>query len=264
MAQRHQDERSLDKYFDSIRDLPLLTAAEERKYGRLWQNERNPEGLKMLVEGNRLKREGVDVVVGLLETHGRAETARLHGASNVAAEDWYRGWSDSSLAPFSPAKLREIRQAEKAERRRALVTTSGETGPGAVPPVAVIEPAGSMPKPTPDAQEPEAFAQEVEQMMKGQAETGAEAVADEGGAVNLSPAGPLPEPAEPTTTAPFTFEPAAPAETGEPPAPAPAPPKKRKSRRALIETPVDREPKPSMFPAPAPGTEEQIGVIHEQ
>ncbi len=194
----------------------------------------------------------------------RAETARLHGASNVAAEDWYRGWSDSSLAPFSPAKLREIRQAEKAERRRALVTTSGETGPGAVPPVAVIEPAGSMPKPTPDAQEPEAFAQEVEQMMKGQAETGAEAVADEGGAVNLSPAGPLPEPAEPTTTAPFTFEPAAPAETGEPPAPAPAPPKKRKSRRALIETPVDREPKPSMFPAPAPGTEEQIGVIHEQ
>lgn len=52
MAQRHQDERSLDKYFDSIRDLPLLTAAEERKYGRLWQNERNPEGLKMLVEGN--------------------------------------------------------------------------------------------------------------------------------------------------------------------------------------------------------------------
>lgn len=52
MAQRHQDERSLDKYFDSIRDLPLLTAEEERKYGRMWQNDRNPEGLKMLVEGN--------------------------------------------------------------------------------------------------------------------------------------------------------------------------------------------------------------------
>lgn len=32
---------------------------------------------QMLAEGNRLKREGVDVVVGLLETHGRAETARL-------------------------------------------------------------------------------------------------------------------------------------------------------------------------------------------
>lgn len=52
MPQRHLEERSLDKYFDSIRDLPLLTAEEERKYGRLWQNEGNPEGLRYLVEGN--------------------------------------------------------------------------------------------------------------------------------------------------------------------------------------------------------------------
>ena len=52
MPQRHLEERSLDKYFDSIRDLPLLTAEEERKYGRLWQNEHNPEGLRYLVEGN--------------------------------------------------------------------------------------------------------------------------------------------------------------------------------------------------------------------
>ena len=52
MPQRHLEERSLDKYFDSIRDLPLLTAEEERKYGRLWQQDRNPEGLRMLVEGN--------------------------------------------------------------------------------------------------------------------------------------------------------------------------------------------------------------------
>lgn len=52
MPQRHLEERSLDKYFDSIRDLPLLTAEEERKYGRLWQNENNPEGLRYLVEGN--------------------------------------------------------------------------------------------------------------------------------------------------------------------------------------------------------------------
>jgi len=49
---RHLEERSLDKYFDSIRDLPLLTALEERVYGRMWQNDRNPEGLRMLVEGN--------------------------------------------------------------------------------------------------------------------------------------------------------------------------------------------------------------------
>lgn len=52
MPQRHLEERSLDKYFDSIRNLPLLTAEEERTYGRMWQNDRNPEGLRMLVEGN--------------------------------------------------------------------------------------------------------------------------------------------------------------------------------------------------------------------
>jgi RNA polymerase primary sigma factor len=49
---RHLDERALDKYFDSIRHLPLLTPEEERKYGHLWQDDRNPEGLKYLVEGN--------------------------------------------------------------------------------------------------------------------------------------------------------------------------------------------------------------------
>jgi RNA polymerase primary sigma factor len=52
VPQRHLEERSLDKYFDSIRDLPLLTAEEERVNARLWQNDRNPEGLRMLVEGN--------------------------------------------------------------------------------------------------------------------------------------------------------------------------------------------------------------------
>ena len=52
MPLRHLEERALDKYFDSIRHLPLLTAAEERQYGHLWQDERNPEGLRKLVEGN--------------------------------------------------------------------------------------------------------------------------------------------------------------------------------------------------------------------
>lgn len=52
MPTRHLEERSLDKYFDSIRHLPLLTAEEERINGRLWQNDRNPEGLRRLVEGN--------------------------------------------------------------------------------------------------------------------------------------------------------------------------------------------------------------------
>src|SRR5262249_7306541 len=34
---------------------------------------------EMLQEGQRLKRQGVDVVIGIVETHGRAETAALIG-----------------------------------------------------------------------------------------------------------------------------------------------------------------------------------------
>ena len=52
MPVRHLEERALDKYFDSIREMPLLTPAEERINGHLWQDERNPEGLRRLVEGN--------------------------------------------------------------------------------------------------------------------------------------------------------------------------------------------------------------------
>ncbi len=52
MPLRHLEERALDKYFDSIRHLPLLTPEEERINGHLWQDDRNPEGLRRLVEGN--------------------------------------------------------------------------------------------------------------------------------------------------------------------------------------------------------------------
>ncbi len=52
MPIRHLEERALDKYFDSIRHLPLLTAQEERLYGHMWQDDRNAEGLRKLVEGN--------------------------------------------------------------------------------------------------------------------------------------------------------------------------------------------------------------------
>src|SRR5213078_1661180 len=34
---------------------------------------------EMLQEGHRLKRQGVEVVIGIVETHGRAETAALIG-----------------------------------------------------------------------------------------------------------------------------------------------------------------------------------------
>jgi two-component system, OmpR family, sensor histidine kinase KdpD len=48
---------------------------------------------QMLLEGHRLKAEGIDVVVGLVETHGRADTARLVNGLEVVAKTHqeYRG-----------------------------------------------------------------------------------------------------------------------------------------------------------------------------
>ena len=53
-----------------------------------------------------------------------------------------------------------------------------------------------------------------------------------------------PAPEEPTTTAPYVFDPAVPAAPAEPPPPAEKPRKSRKTKAAA------KEPKPSMFPAP--------------
>lgn len=172
----------------------------------------------------------------------RAETERLHRASNVAAEDWYRGWSDSSLAPFSPQKLRELKREEKTARRVRLQAPAAGT---ASPPVAVIEPAAPMPKPTPEAQDAAAFGREVERVMSSQADT---AGAEAGAAPELAPAAPLPTPEEPTPTAPFVFDPAVPAAPAEPPPPAEETAKPRKKRKARGTV---AEAKPSMFPAPA-------------
>lgn len=172
----------------------------------------------------------------------RAETLRLHQASNVAAEDWYRGWSDSSLAPFSPARIREIEKEKAAERRRArLLPKDGEEAAAA--PVAVIGPEEAEPlKPTPDAREPEAFGREVENMMSGQA-------AADGTLPEVPPADALPLPAEPATTAPFVFDPAAPAgPEAEPPDSGEAAPKRGGRSSRVRKT----EPKPSLYPAPVP------------
>ena len=48
---------------------------------------------QMLQEGHRLKAEGIDVVIGLLETHGRAETAQLAEGLEVVPRrrEEYRG-----------------------------------------------------------------------------------------------------------------------------------------------------------------------------
>ena len=146
----------------------------------------------------------------------REETERLHRASNVAAEDWYRGWSDSSLAPFSPQKLRELEQSEKrsetgAHRARVQVPNA----PDSAPPVALIAPAAAV----------------------------APAAAP-------APAAPLPAPEEPTPTAPFAFDPAVPAEPAEPPPPASEKPSK-KSRRKTEEAKPSMFAAPEAAPAPA-------------
>jgi general secretion pathway protein D len=72
----------------------------------------------------------------------RAETERLHRASNVAPEDWYRGWSDSPLAPLSPEeakardaaekrrKMQEKKAAEKAAADRARMNPVNVVSPG--------------------------------------------------------------------------------------------------------------------------------------
>jgi RNA polymerase primary sigma factor len=52
LAIRPFEDNTLDKYFDSIRRLPLLSAEEEKLYAEMWQNDRNPEGIQRLIEGN--------------------------------------------------------------------------------------------------------------------------------------------------------------------------------------------------------------------
>lgn len=67
---------------------------------------------EMLLEGHRLRKEGVDVVVGLVETHGREETARLVEGLEVVPRlhQEYRGVS-----------LEEMDVAAVLARRPAVV-----------------------------------------------------------------------------------------------------------------------------------------------
>jgi two-component system sensor histidine kinase KdpD len=47
---------------------------------------------RMLEEGHALKQEGIDVVIGLVETHGRKETAeKAEGLENIPPKLWSRG-----------------------------------------------------------------------------------------------------------------------------------------------------------------------------
>ena len=168
----------------------------------------------------------------------RAETERLHRASNVAAEDWYRGWSDSSLAPFSPAKLKEMRSKEKAKKDGITLRTLGDAPQGAP----------SSPSTAPVGIIPSGLDTSLDSFP---------VLAPEDGDT------PLPAPEAPVTDAPFTFDAAAaaayatpadedalpPADDASVPDDSPSAVAPRRSLFGRRSTP-DPEPKPSMFPAP--------------
>src|SRR5512136_2164162 len=56
---------------------------------------------RMLEEGHRLKAEGIDLAIGLLETHGRADIARLaEGLEIIPRRTWeYRGIRIEEMDP---------------------------------------------------------------------------------------------------------------------------------------------------------------------
>src|SRR5256714_13822171 len=70
---------------DEVRSRPehFLTLIRQQQRGRLKIYLGFAAGVgktyEMLQEGQRLKRQGVDVVIGVIETHGRAETAAQIG-----------------------------------------------------------------------------------------------------------------------------------------------------------------------------------------
>src|SRR5947209_15351751 len=61
----------------------FLTLIRQRQRGRLKVYLGFAPGVgktyEMLQEGQRLKKQGVDVVIGIVETHGRADTASMVG-----------------------------------------------------------------------------------------------------------------------------------------------------------------------------------------
>ena len=219
----------------------------------------------------------------------RAETERLHAASNVSAEDWYRGWSDSSLAPFSPADLKAQRDAKNAaaakrrqEQWRAAAEQLGadlarpdeEPAPAETP---AVEPAEAEPAPAEEgAGEPEPEPAPVlilspddpnsDVPLADPDQTDPQEFSRAVETMMETPAPPLVTD-NPDATAPFAIDPAAAsqlafaddASSGEVVASAtPEEPAARSSRRrarpALFSSKADtddRSPEyPSMFPAP--------------
>jgi len=153
----------------------------------------------------------------------REETERLHAASNVSAEDWYRGWSDSSLAPFSPKEQKKraaekkaalLREKRKEQWRAAEARMDGEAAAAAaaVPankvtvdepqglPVAVLEEGADLPFGD-EGQGKEEFARNMERLMNAEVVEGEDGET-ELGAASAAPSMPVPG----EETAPFEMD----------------------------------------------------------
>jgi RNA polymerase sigma factor (sigma-70 family) len=121
----------------------LLTAEQERAYGLLWARDRNPEGVRRLVEGNhRLVRKetqrfeglGVDTEDLLSEgTLGLVEAAkRFDPSRGLRFGTHAHAWIHGALTRAVTAHGAEIRLPERKRRALSrLATAEARLGPGA-------------------------------------------------------------------------------------------------------------------------------------
>ena len=132
MSRKNPEDRSLANYFDLIRDLPLLTPEQERSNGRLWQRDRDPEGLRKLVEGNlrfvvkeamKFQGKGLDLIdlisegnLGLIEAAKRFDPERENKFLTYAVW-WVRQSIFRALAEYG----NRIRLPQKLAGQLALL-----------------------------------------------------------------------------------------------------------------------------------------------
>ena len=91
---------------------------------------------EMLQEAHRLKRQGVDVVVGVVETHGRAETAALVGDLEQVPRRRieYRGVVLEEMDLDALLKRRPHRERAGQLLHRRELDAAARIGPGGDPP----------------------------------------------------------------------------------------------------------------------------------
>jgi len=93
---------------------------------------------QMLLEGRRLKEESIDVVVGLVETHGRIETEKLLEGLEVIPRrrQEYRGIAleEMDVDAILARKPHVVLSLRTQTRRRAGTTSDMKTSRTSLPP----------------------------------------------------------------------------------------------------------------------------------